>query len=252
MKYELIDQAEIDSLPEDDNAAFLAFERICREKLYEILNSFNQNDDWNSPRLRYITKVREAASEYGVPGWEDLPEPNAHNFQYEEFVVFDHEVTRIVTRLQIKNAKKRKAGTVKLPASRAADITKYVEALRRRIEGSDFDEKKKATLLRRLDSLKAELIGKGRSDLSKVLIIIASITTALNQAESAIIKLPDAIVAITKVIGLAKIDEDAARDDQAVLAAAPALKAIEDKRENSMQSLVPDRFAPENDDEIPF
>ena len=252
MKYGLIDQADIDALPDDNNAAFVEFERICRENLGEILASLDQNDDWDEPRLRYITKVAAAATEYRIKGWDDLPEPNPHNFQYQQFAAFDQAITQIVTRLQIKKAMQRNADTVKLPASRAADIGKYVEVLRRRIAASDFDEKKKAALYKRLEALKAELTGKGRADLSKTLIIIASIATTLSQAEAAVIKLPDAIAAVMKVIGFAKADEDAAKAEQAAIAAAAAPKALEDKRPKPMQSKAPVGFSSDLDDEIPF
>lgn len=236
MKYGLIDQADIEALPDDPNAAFVEFERICRQNLGEILARLGEHDNWDEPRLRYISKVSAAAHEYGVQGWEHLPEANPLNFQYEQFAVFDQAVTQIVTRLQIKRAKQRNANTVRLPASRAADITKYVEVLRRRIEASDFDEKKKAALYKRLEALKAELAGKGRADLAKTMVIIASIVTTLNQAEAAVIKLPDAIAAVMKVIGLAKDDEEA---EKVAIAAENAPRAIEDKRPKPPQSKVP-------------
>jgi hypothetical protein len=194
-------------------------------------------------------KVAAAASEYGIPGYEDLTEAHPHNFQYDHFVAFEHEVTQIVTRLQIKKAKERNAETVRLPASRAAQITKYVEVLRRRIEASDFDDKKKAALYKKLEALKAELTGR-RSDLSKTMIIIASIVTTINQAEAAAIKLPGAIHAVMQVIGLTKDDEEA---EKAAITAVAAPRAIEDKRSNAVQSKMPrGDFSSDLDDEIPF
>ncbi|MFZ3007681.1 MAG: hypothetical protein WA047_16055 [Phenylobacterium sp.] len=250
MNYGLITQAQIDALPADYEAAFVEFESICRQSLGEILSSLSQNDDWEGPRLRYMAKVAAAAAEYNVPGLEELPAPNPHNFDHGQYIAFEHEVTQITTRLQIKKAKQRSAETVKLPASRAADIAKYVEVLRRRIEASDFDEKKKAALYKRLEALKAELTGTGRADLSKTLIIIASIVTTLNQAEAAVIKLPDAISAVMKVIGLAKNDEEVER---AAIEAAVKPRAIEDQRPKPLQSKMPrGGFSSDLDDEIPF
>jgi hypothetical protein len=249
MKYTLIDQTEIDALPEGNAAAFVEFERICRQRLGEILETFNQNDDWNGPRLRYMGNVAAAAEAYNIDGFENLPTPNPHNFQFENFIVFEHEITQIVTKLQIKNAKQKQADTVKLPASRAAQISKYVEILRRRIEASDFDDKKKSALFKKLDALRAELTGK-RADLSKTMIIIASIVTTVNQAEAAIIKLPAAITAVMQVIGFAKDDEEA---EKAAIAAASAPKAIEDQRPKTNQSKIPrGSFSSHLDDEIPF
>lgn len=253
MEYGLINQAQIDALPDDPEAAFVEFERICRQSLGELLEPLGEHDDWNGPRLRYMAKIAAAASEYDISGWEELTEPNPHNFEYSQFVAFEHEVTQIVTRLQIRKAKQRNADTVKLPASRAADITKYVEVLRRRIEASDFDDQKKTSLYKKLEALKAELTGKGRADLSKTMIIVASIVTTLNQAEAAVIKLPDAIAAVMKVIGYAKDDEDAEKAERAEIAAAAAPKAIEDKRPKPLQSKAPvGGFSSKVDDEIPF
>ncbi len=252
MKYSLIDQADIDVLPDEDNAAFVEFQSICGENLSEILASLGQNDDWSEPCLRYMTKVGAAALEYDVLGGKDLPKPNAIEFQFNQYLAFENAVAGIVTRLQIKNAKKRSPDTVKLPASRAAEITKYVEVLRRRIEDSDFDDKKKEALYKRLEALKAELTSKGRTDLSKTLIIIASIATTLSQAEAAVIKLPDAIAAVMKVIGYSKDDEDAANAEQAAIAAAAVPKVLEDKRPKPIQSQAAVGCSVNLDDEIPF
>lgn len=248
MKYALIDQADIDELPDDPYAAFVAFESICRQRLGEVLATLGEHDNWDEPRLRYISKVSVAAKEYDVPGWDELPEPNVHNFQYEHFAAFDHAVTQITTALQIKKAKQRNAESVRLPVSRAAEITKYVEILRRRIEASDFDEKKKASLYKKLEALRAELTGK-RADLSKTMLIIASVMTAVNQAEAAVIKLPEAIAAVMKVIGYVKEDEDA---EKAAIAAAAAPKAIEDMRRRAPPSKAHGGFSSQSDDEIPF
>lgn len=249
MKHGLIDQAEIDELPDDNVSAFIEFERICRERLEEILASLNgEHDDWGPPRIRYMAKVGAAAREYRISGWDNLPEPNPHNFQHEQYVVFDHDITQMVTRLQIQKAMQRNAESVSLPPSRAAQIEKYVEVLRRRIEQSDFDPKKKAALLKKLEALKAELTGK-RADLSKTMLIIASIVTTINQTEQAVIKLPQAISAFMEVIGLVKQDEEA---EKAAIAAAAAPKALEDKRPKPMQSRIPDSKSADIDDEIPF
>ncbi len=129
-----------------------------------------------------------------------------------------------------------------------------MEVLRRRIDESDFDEKKKATLYKKLEDLRIELTGKGRADLSKTMVIIASIVTTINQAEAAIIKLPDAIAAVMKVIGYAKDDEEAEKAERAAIEAVARPKAIEDKRPKPPQSKAPmgGGFSSNLDDEIPF
>ena len=98
--------------------------------------------------------------------------------------------------------------------------------------------------------MRAELTGR-RADLSKTMIIIASIVTTINQTEAAAIKLPGAIHAVMQVIGLAKDDEEA---EKAAIAAAAAPKAIEDKRPKPPQPKIPPRggFSSDLDDEIPF
>ncbi len=55
-----------------------------------------------------------------------------------------------------------------------------------------------------------------------------------------------------KVIGFAKADEDAAKAEQAAIAAAAPPKALEDKRPKPMQSKAPVGFSSDLDDEIPF
>jgi len=250
MKYGLIDQADIDALPADAEAAFIEFERICRDSLEEILATLGQNDDWTGPHLRYMAKVAIAARSYGIGGWDELAVPNPQNFEHAQFRAFEHDITQMVTGLQIRKAQERIADSVKLPESRANDIAKYVEVLRRRIEASDFDQKKKAALYKKLEALKSELTGGRRADLSKTMVIIASIVTTLNQAESAVIKLPDAIAAVMKIIGHVKEDEEAekAERERATLAAAKT-RAIEDKRPKPPQS---EAHSGSIDDDIPF
>lgn len=243
MNYGLIDQTQIDDLPDDNGAAFVEFERICRDNLQIILSSLGENDDWDVPRLRYMSKVAAAADAYDIPNRDGLIEPHPHNFDSGHFAAFEQAVTQIVTRLQIKNARLRKQGEVRLPLSRTNDIEKYIEVLRQRIIGSDFDENKKKALLKKLEELRTEITGK-RADLSKTMLIIASIVTTVNQAEAAVIRLPDAIAAVMKVIGLAKQDEEAARLQ---IQADAAPKALEDHRRKPPHSPIP-----KTDDEIPF
>ena len=151
--------------------------------------------------------VSEAALEYGVDSEGELS-PRNYVTQYNnsvdyDFEAFDRNVGRLVTRLQIRLSRGRKASQLVLPEEKQRTIVAYVDALRARIaEEASLDEVKRKALNKKLDELVAHLNGK-KINLTQTMIIVASVFAAINQAQGAAIKLPDSIAAILRVLGVA-------------------------------------------------
>jgi len=254
MEHELITLEEIADLPDDPHAAFVEFEKICRHRLREAISTLDHNESGSDFYLEYMSRVRAAAVEFEIEFSESLSIPRPSQFEYSDYRSFSQLVVQAVTHIQIKRVRREKLASVELAPADKLKIEHHIDLLRARINESDLDDGKRKSLNKRLDALLAELKGK-RLDFARVMVVIASAATAINQSEAAIIKLPEAINAVIEVIGLAK------REEGDRLPAPPPQKAIEDKRQPPSARAVEDQskaklehtsFSADLDDEIPF
>ena len=203
-EYIKITDAELDALP-PGIAGFVAYEALCRERLAEALKGYGQNDDEAEPRQSYLTKVFSAAEHYDVPVLADIDfEVNGNyddNYARRLFQTIDKEVTK----LRLKTISDRK-GTAVIEAPQALKIEHHVSQLRTRITESELEDRTKTKLYKKLDEILA--IMKGKPTLQATMVIIASFFTTINQAEAAIIKLPETISSIAEIFGHAQEDAD--------------------------------------------
>lgn len=223
-----ITDSELDALP-PGLAGFVGYEALCREKLKEALKNYNHNDDDTEPRNSYLTKVFSAAEHYGVPVLDEIEfEINGNHDDMSMRRLFQ-TIDREVTKLRLQTIRDRK-GTAVIEPPQVAKIEHLVSQLRQRVtDSTDMDERTKQKVYKKLDELLAIMKG-GKPTLQATMLVIASIFTAINQGQAAIIKLPETISAIAEIFGHAQ--EDA---DQKALEHKPQ-KLIEDHSEDSYES----------------
>jgi methyl-accepting chemotaxis protein len=246
MEHELITPEEIATLPDDDSAAFVKFESICRRRMQETISRLGQDASEDDFRLEYMGRVYAAGIEFSVPGAENLNVPATGNYQPYHYRNFSQDVLGIVTQLQIRSVRRAKEMSVELHVNDKRKIQHHIQQIRSRIDStSDLDEHKKRALHKKLDALAEELNGK-RLNFARTMVIVASIAAAVSQTESAIIKAPETISTIMEIIGSANELEESQRR----LPRPEKPLAIESKR----QKMVTDgaHFARDLDDEIPF
>jgi hypothetical protein len=245
---DLITLEEIGSLPEDPRAAFVEFERICRARMTEWVREFGDRESDTDLRLEYMGRVAASAQEFGIEGFKTLSIPSASNYNETYYRNFAQAVTAIVTQLQIRSVRRIKESSVELGLSDKRKIEHHIKQIRTRVAESNFDEKKKSHITAKLNALQEALDSK-RLDLAKVAVIIASVTTFVNQAEGVVIKLPEAITAIMHVVGTAK---DKEINTAPLLYGRLAPLAIESKVPDDTNREPASFIRDEMDDEIPF
>ena len=200
-----ITDSELDALP-PGLAGFVGYEALCREKLKEALKGYGQNDDDTEPRNSYLTKVFSAAEHYDVPTLNEIEfEINGNHDDMSMRRLFQ-TIDREVTKLRLQTIKDRK-GTAVIDPPQVAKIEHLISQLRQRVADSDMEDRTKQKVNKKLDELLA--IMKGKPTLQATMVVIASIFTAINQGQAAIIKLPETISAIAEIFGHAQEDADA-------------------------------------------
>lgn len=235
-----ISDEELAALPEG-MAGFVAYEALCREKLRDVLGNYGHNDDDSEPRYSYLTKVFSAAEHYRVPILEDEDFRVHPDFNEMEARRLFQLIEKEITKLRLQTIPDRKALSVIEPVQ-VTKIEHLVAQLRQRIVESELDDSKKAKLYKKLDELQAVM--KGKPSLAATMVVVASIFTAINQAEAAIIKLPEVISSITEIFGLAQQEADKK------LLEHKAQKMIEDKSSKTDAKDSYESF--DLNDDIPF
>lgn len=199
-----ITDAELDALPRGV-PGFVGYEALCREKLKEVLANYSHDDDDTEPRNSYLTKVFSAAEHYDIPVLNEVEfEINASHDHMSSLRLFQM-IDREVTKLRLQTIRDRK-GTAVIEPPQVAKIEHMIAQLRQRVADSDMEDRTKQKVYRKLDELLA--IMKGKPTLQATMVVIASIFTAINQGQAAIIKLPETISAIAEIFGHAQEDAD--------------------------------------------
>lgn len=224
-----ISDDEMAGLP-DGTQGFLAFEALCRERLEELLKRYGEHDNDIDPRISYLTNILSAADYFDIPALKDLSFDPNDNFGYGEARSIAHIIQREVTRLRFKALKERHPSSVVLLGAQQVKLEHLISQLRQRVTDSEIDQSRKARLLKKLAELEVIVRG-GRPSFRDTMVILASLAAFVNQAESALIKLPEAIAAVAEVLGIAQAEADTkALENRA------DRKAITDQRSSSEES----------------
>lgn len=233
----LITEEEMLALPEG-TAGFLEYENLCRARLNSVLSRSDQNDDTLDIRVSYLTNVINAASYYGVSALKDMDFEAGGDFDYSSARAVARLIDKEVSKMRFKAMGERRPALI-VEESQRAKVEHLIGQLRERVRESDLDDRKKAKLGKKLDELAAMFAGSSKPSLQATMIVIASIFTAINQAEAAIIKLPDVISAVLEVFGHAQEDANA--------------KLLEDKVARlRIEHQKRDAASPNPSDDIPF
>lgn len=217
-RFPLILPDEFAALPEDPTEAFIALEAICRRRLLDIIDEHDDGGP-DDRYIEYISRVAAAAWEYEIPGGNALQIPDVGEYHHGHFRTFAQQVAALITRLQIRAAKNGNATSVALREVERSSLLVHINNLREQIKNAGLTEERTKLLLKKLDELQDAVEGR-RVSFTKVMIAIAAFAGAVTATETAVIKAPETVAAIVKLLGQAKEEEEKAK--------APP-KAIEDK-----------------------
>lgn len=189
-------------------AGFLAFTNLCREKLAAIEERYSDRDDPIDARISFLTNVINAGHHYGVPGFQDITFDPSDDFGYKDARRVARLLEGEISKLRFVALRERRGVPVVDEPARLK-VEHLINQLRERVKESDtLSERQKGKLGKKIDELAALFAGGSKPNIQATMVVIASIFTAINQAEAAIIKLPDVINAVLEVFGHAQEDAD--------------------------------------------
>ena len=218
---------EMDGLP-DGLEGFLAFESLVRTRLIKMGQSQQDGEPSLDQRYSYFSHVSEAADHFGIPEIKDLRVSPGNSWGYDESKATAQRIDAEVMKLRFRARRGRQGSHLELSPPRRDTIQHHIVQLRKRIAESDLDTAKQAALNKKLDELIAELDGRKKVDLAKVLVILGGISALVTigaNVQQNIIKWPETMASIASLLDEQKEEADAKR-----LAHMPRLM-IEDKSE---------------------
>lgn len=244
MNHDLINTIDFASLPQDPHQRFLTLERICRRRVSELITSETGDHYDEAVRVQYMNIVAAAAEELGVDGVRINYDNNSIRSQFEEFIGL---VTYQSTKLNLRTTAGSDKETVLLANATRAKIELQIRRLREMILSSDLPDKRKSGLVKRLDDLSIEVV-QPRPRFAVVMAVIAAVGVAASESTSFLADAPDAIMTISRLLG---VDKEAEEAEQLRLGAPPAVKALPAPTEH--RSIRRPAFEPGGlDDDIPF
>lgn len=230
MNYELVGDADYALFPADPAEKWLALEAKCRRSLNELIVESRDLAADQILKLQYMNTVSAAAEELQIAGL-NVPVTVAN---FDSFLM---EVTRVSTKLRLRASGTSHAFSVQLRSRTKAGILSHIAKLRDFISSSDISEREKTAFGEKLDELET-LVRATRTDFGKAMRVLSWIAAGLFATTSFLADAPNAVEAITALMGQDKIEEDA---EQQLIAQAREPLKIEDQRGRVTE-----------DDDLPF
>lgn len=204
MDYELISDADYDTLPADPYRKFVAIEQICRRNMTAMINNDSSGEFDQFIRLQYMTIVSAIAEELGIEGADyHYTADNAYG-SYQDFL---RRVSGVVARIRLRSPVNDQF-SVRL-ANKTKGIIEYeLDKLRTLIHASDLEEARKQRLLGKIEEFRTEL-HKQRLAYPPAMAALAFLAAGVAGTTSLLADAPAAIATITSLIGSDKEKEDA-------------------------------------------
>ena len=148
MDYELISPAELNSLPEEDDLAFVAAEGICRRNVARTVaeDQSERGSYGDEMRLQYITTISALASQFGVPNL-GYPETNINTI-FRDYADFARAAQAEVAKIMARNRRGKDALSVQLASKTRARIEQELDNLRRAVRKSDLPGRRRVVFTR--------------------------------------------------------------------------------------------------------
>ena len=241
-----VDHDQLDSLDDDPRRAFMELVNIAQRSLSKQLVGFdgNQEDQWNMMeeiRHSFMSVIIASAKRFGIEPFSSMEVPRIND--QLNFRQFRADLDHYITQLVLDNREQSRRESVAFsPKSRDA-IRSYIHALKKCVEDANIDDKKRESLLKRIDEIEAELEKRRTSVLlvAKLALEVMAIPGALWGSYDITTKL---------LTNLSKTVEDA-RETERLAQAVPAprpIPALSPPREAPKKNLFPDDL----DDDVPF
>lgn len=154
---------EFTNRPDDDELAFLHYERLFRKPLEKELASLQENEQenyWNSYShfmQTYINSVLATVSELEIDilgRWINDPSAanNESNFRQIKF-----DIDGAITKIKIRHAQRARKASVRLEGGAREKIRELINKIKITIDGIDVPMPRKEALMSRLNAFAAEV-----------------------------------------------------------------------------------------------
>lgn len=231
----MITDEQIDGLPDDVDAAFVAFEAIVRDSM----RNGQDSQGWDFER-EYVAHVLAFVDSRRVP--IELPhDPPAHDGEFGPwFGAFVRAVDYFKVRARLTVAERRRSGNVVVCLSRdlRTQIGGHIAAIRNIVADSDASESKKDVIYRRLADLQRE-VDTDKTRTQALMSLLIEVTSAVGKAAENLDPAIERIEKIARIFGRAKAD-----DEQKAIQPPPERKRIAPPKERPAAEPV--------EEEIPF
>jgi hypothetical protein len=243
----MITDEEIDSLPDDPEAAFVQYEAILREQV-RLANADHGYRGWDVER-EYVAHVLAFVDTRALP--LELPRNPPDDNEDGSFARWYFNFVRAIdyykaaARLRIAARKKEHVSVLRLSPDFKAQIGAHLAAIRKIVADAEVSESKRDAIFRRINNLQEE-VDRDRTRTDVAMALWLEVTSAIGKGAKNLDPAIDRLERIVKVFAKAK-DEN---EQQALMApkerkrlAAPTTAPAADTTKPPVKEL---------DDEIPF
>lgn len=175
--------------PEDDELAFLHYEKIFRNKLDQHLENLADSDSgryqnsYNHFVQTYLNNVLSAVSALEVDVlrmWVNNPN-DATNPEYFQRVQYD--IDSAVVLIKVRHALASRKASIKLDADTRSKIRDYISKIKTTIESIELPISRKEALLKRLNEFSAE-VDRDRTKFEAIGALVVEAATITGKAEA--------------------------------------------------------------------
>lgn len=204
--FEFITDQELADLPEDDEQAFVLFERTIRDRYLRI----SGKDSTDDAERAYVKHILSFVKQTGIELHINLAPPNDIEGFYVWFDAFFRDIDDCVLDLRVAHARKNKTNfttSIYLSYDCREEIDKLLARVRKVVNQADFPEAKKDAIYQRIAALQAE-VDKSRTRLDAFLSRWLDVTNAVGEGAENLEPLAKLLERIMKVLGRAKAQQE--------------------------------------------
>lgn len=230
---------DFENFPDDDEIALLQFIEEFTQQYHEELSNYGENDDVRQVGIDFMNNVLSAAKALDITDFDGWKIPNWNN-AYEEISNFKLFTKSYVIRAQVKQARTAKVFSVSLDASTKERIHNLINAIRQLLEKADLEERKRNSLMSKLNSFSAD-VDRSRTPFDNAMAFIVDAADTAKKVGESLNPLSELIKRINELIGHAK-------DLEGDIKLPPPTKS---KQIEGPKKIEP-TFSRDLDEEIPF
>ena len=205
----MITDEEMALLPADPELAFVAVEKILRQRIEERETMARNNDFSPDPdRMEYMTKVLAAAHVYEITPLVGLKITHvARNDIWDEYSQFKTDVDFVNIQIRLRAALIDREGSIGLDETAKRKIHHFIQQIKDEIEHIDLEADKKDSLLAALNSFARE-VDRSRTRMQAGMALWMKFMTGMGEGFEKLKPVRELLDSIARVMGKVKDFED--------------------------------------------